>query len=419
MEDEHVTPPMTPNDGGAAPFAADQPLTSGAQEERISDPDPEEPRAAVDQAQKVQHSGTKGEQSESELTQKTTGTSGNGHGSDSRSGILVKDDIMRERLIRFDPTDHDERCYKHASYDLRLGSEYIFPHIGDHDKQLQILNCENNGMLTIPAFGSALVSTFESVALPSNVSGRFDLRIRHAFEGLMVQMGTQVEPGYEGPLFALLHNISEQAKTLKFKDYDTRPFTIEFSYTTQPTAPPPNRKRTIRDFVPPNYAKGGPDRVIEDIHKVQTDLRDISKDFSLKKMTIFTGISLLLLITTISVMVPFFLTKLTYDKDYFPIVSADAIAAMKYGPNRSSEAEIVERVIQTLESRNPAIFGRPSPSQKSATPRSSASLLDRELVERLLRLRVTREALRNDPSRAEELRAINSEITIIIDLLNK
>ena len=121
----------------------------------------------------------------------------------------------------------DSRCYQPANYDLRLGAEYVMPH---KDSQLQISRCDSNGMLTIQPFGTAIVSTYESVFLPNNVVGRFNLRLTHALEGLIVQMGTQVEPDYEGPLFALLHNISDQPKSLKFRDYDTRPFTIEFYY---------------------------------------------------------------------------------------------------------------------------------------------------------------------------------------------
>ncbi len=263
------------------------------------------------------------------------------------SGVLVEKEIRSQKLIRVpEPEREDKRCYQPASYDLRLGAEYVMP---SKDGQLVISNCEANGMLTIGPFATSIVSTYESVALPSNVVGRFNLRIQHALEGLMVQMGTQVEPNYEGPLYALLHNISDRPKTLKFRDYDTRPFTIEFSYTSQPSRPPEERKKlrkTFSDFVPPNYARGGLDLVLENIHHVQDENTRLSQDLNAKKMLTFTGVFLLLIVATATLFIPLTLAKFTYDKNYFPIVNADAIAAMKYAPNHSNDADIVKEVVR-------------------------------------------------------------------------
>jgi deoxycytidine triphosphate deaminase len=253
---------------------------------------------------------------------------------DNYSGVLVKDEIRDKKLIQVpDPEREESQCYQPASYDLRLGAQYAVP---NDEGDLEISNCEITGRLTIPAFGTAIVSTYETVALPDNVVGRFNLRVQHALEGLIVQMGTQVEPHYEGPLFALLHNVSDSPKTLKFRDFDTRPFTIEFSYTSRPASnPDPRKKRrkSFSDFIPTNSARGGLNLALARMHQLQSETKKLSQDLNARKILWFTGGFLLIIVLAATVLIPIALTKFSYDRDYFPLVSADAIAAMKYGPN--------------------------------------------------------------------------------------
>lgn len=321
----------------------------------------------------------------------------------NHSGVLVDKEIRDQKLIRVPESGREEeRCYQPTSYDLRLGAEYVMP---TRDGQLVIHSCIDNGMLTIAPFGTSIVSTYEWVALPSNVVGRFNLRVQHAFEGLLVQMGTQVEPNYNGPLYALLHNISNRPKTLKFRDYDTRPFTIEFSYTSQPSRLPDERKKqrkTFSDFIPPNYARGGLDLVLEDIHRVQEENTRLSQDLNAKKMLGFTGVALILIIATATLFIPWTLAKFTYDKDYFPLVSADAIATMKYGPNHSNDADIVKQVMQQLDARS-----------------SGAGIIPREqfYAERLTQLKNRRDLIKRNPAQVEELKSIEKQINEIAELL--
>jgi deoxycytidine triphosphate deaminase len=321
------------------------------------------------------------------------------------SGVLTENEIKSLSLIQVPEVEREEkRCYQPASYDLRLGAEYVMPR---RDGQLVISDCRANGMLTIAPFATSIVSTYELVALPSNVVGRFNLRIQHALEGLIVQMGTQVEPNYEGRLFALLHNITNRPKTLKFRDYETRPFTIEFSYTSQPAPPPAERKKqrkTFSDFIPPNYARGGLDLVLEDIHHVQEENTRLSQDLNAKKMLVFTGIFLLLIVATATVFIPWTLAKFTYDKNSFPIVNADAMAAMKYGHNHSDNADIVKEVLREIDARS-----------------SGALIVPREqfYAERLTQLKLRRDSIKGNPASATELKSIEKQINEIIELLRK
>ncbi len=81
-------------------------------------------------------------------------------------------------------------------------------------------------------------STYEKVKLPNNIAGRFDLRIQWALQGLILQVGTQIEPGYEGRLFGLLHNFSKKEICIPTT---SRILTAEFYYTSK-EAEPINKK---------------------------------------------------------------------------------------------------------------------------------------------------------------------------------
>lgn len=144
-------------------------------------------------------------------------------------GLLIRADIERLKIIEGGQQD----CFKPASYDLRVGDEFVRPGDTDRLTRKPIVSSAQSfagGELIIPAFSSVIVSSYETIKLPSNVVGKFDLRIRQAIRGLMVQMGTQIEPHYHGRVFALLHNITNSPIKLRYAV--DRIFTAEFNYTS-------------------------------------------------------------------------------------------------------------------------------------------------------------------------------------------
>lgn len=153
------------------------------------------------------------------------------------SGLLTHDDITRLNLIS---ENFSGKCLRPTSYDLRLGEEYMSPG-GDGDASQLLLEGHD---LTIPKFSSVIICTHEIVQLPSNVAASFNLKIKMALRGLFVQMGTQVEPNYNGRLFALLQNISDAPIVLSPKNDDCRLLAIQFFYTSAPITPCEN------DFAP-------------------------------------------------------------------------------------------------------------------------------------------------------------------------
>lgn len=172
-----------------------------------------------------------------------------------QAGVLVEKDIRDQLLVLME--DEEDRCFKSASYDLRLGNEYLEPgkfRVGFGDTP-EVLYCTDNkdNAIVIRPFSSVIVSTYEIVRLPNNIIGKFNLRIKQAMRGLIVQMGTQVEPCYQGRLFALLQNITDREVSLRYKDYDTRPFTIEFYYTNSAAQVNERDKKSIMSFLDKDF----------------------------------------------------------------------------------------------------------------------------------------------------------------------
>jgi deoxycytidine triphosphate deaminase len=329
-----------------------------------------------------------------------------GQGHPTPSGLLTEREIRDLRLLAVPEGEIDERCYKHASFDLRLGDEYIIPHMKDHNGQLIIGSCQSNGCLTIDKFSSAIVSTYESVRLPNNVAGRFNLRIKHAFEGLVVQMGTQIEPGYIGPLYALLHNVSENSKTIRYRDYDSRPFTIEFVFTASATSPPPNSRKTIRDFVPINYATGSLFRVLEEYDKAQKQIQSISQMAGARKDALFIGVTMVGVLTVVGLLYSFLINKVTYDRDDLPLASAQALQALKYDDRDAGRDDrIVQEVLRQLESRSPAPLGASPASLGQADNRIA---LHREA--RISELQVARQTIEKYAKNQMLLHQLDEEI---------
>ncbi len=194
------------------------------------------------------------------------------------AGVLTISEIKGKGLVQnSDGSPVNEYSYSNASFDFTLGDEYFFPKqfhddlknaanerslasvndLPDSVRQDLLKNdirlcTANNGFLRIPKFSSVVISTYENVNLPNDVAGRFDLRIKWAMMGLILQVGTQIEPGYNGKLWGLLHNFSGEEVIIGFHSIDHRLLTAEFCYTTQPAAPTKGKEKkpvTIRDFL--------------------------------------------------------------------------------------------------------------------------------------------------------------------------
>lgn len=175
---------------------------------------------------------------------------------DNKVGVLSGEEIADLELIE----NADHKSYQTCSYDLRLGNRhYVFDESGKWkayflgssidlakanqdmrqkgEKYIFQLPERNPNKLEIPAFGSAVIEIAEIVntlKVADNkgllIVGRFDLKLKAIYKGLISQQATQVEPCYKGKLYCFIHNLTTRAIELTNGE---RVATIEFLYAGQ------------------------------------------------------------------------------------------------------------------------------------------------------------------------------------------
>ena len=124
-------------------------------------------------------------------------------------GVLLSDEIIfyaaNHNLVSpFNPDN-----LKPAGYELTIGDEYYksgaFLELSPND--------DDNNTVVIPPFEVAVLKTAEILCLPRYMIARCNIRVRHAYSGLLWVGGPQVDPGYVGHLFCPIYNLSDKTVT--------------------------------------------------------------------------------------------------------------------------------------------------------------------------------------------------------------
>lgn len=194
------------------------------------------------------------------------------------SGLLSSKEIKDNKLI--EPMSTADELMPPASYDLTVGDRhFLYAESGSWQPiflgsvdDLKKANAEidsespmwlsqpfhGGDRLIIPAFGSAIVQLAETIDLCTVaekkhllIAGRFDLKLKAIYKGLISQQATQVEPCYKGKLYCFLHNLGEQEVSLELGE---KLATIEFSYVGQELKEE-DRKKIIEKTIDQNKKK--------------------------------------------------------------------------------------------------------------------------------------------------------------------
>jgi deoxycytidine triphosphate deaminase len=120
------------------------------------------------------------------------------------SGVLLSDEITYYAQNRHLIVPFDLGKLKPAGYELTVGNEYFLS--GEfHELEEKI---------TIPPFEVAVLKTGEIIRLPRFMIARWNIRVKHAYSGLLWVGGPQVDPGYVGFLLrwhaSLVHRSAHQ-----------------------------------------------------------------------------------------------------------------------------------------------------------------------------------------------------------------
>jgi deoxycytidine triphosphate deaminase len=125
-------------------------------------------------------------------------------------GVLLSDMIERY-ADSFDLiTPFDRGSLRPAGYDLRVGSNYSI--LGERyalNEDLQLM---------IGPYQVAIIETYETLNLPRFLIGRWNIRVKHAYNGLLWVGGAQVDPGFRGRLCCPIYNLSTEPVKLAFKE---------------------------------------------------------------------------------------------------------------------------------------------------------------------------------------------------------
>jgi deoxycytidine triphosphate deaminase len=188
------------------------------------------------------------------------------------SGVLLGDEIefycKNYRLL--DP--YKPSNIKAANYELRVGLRYS---VGGERHELAI-----GESLTIPRFEVAVVEILETINMPHFLIGRWNIRTRWAYKGLIWVGGPQVDAGYRGLLMCPLWNLSNEPFTIKCSEEIA---IIDFEATTPPTERSREyeykwrtRSRFVFDeYEPEKLHSGLVDEAVRRIEKVEGDLKGV------------------------------------------------------------------------------------------------------------------------------------------------
>ena len=213
-----------------------------------------------------------------------------------KTGVLLSDEIefyacnykMIKPFIR--------KNIKPAAYELTVGDEVMvegeFVMLGDGAK---------DGTLRIPPFDVAVIKTGETLNLPRFIIGRWNIRTRWAYKGLIWAGGPQVDPGYVGHLFCPIYNLSAKPFYIRkgepFAVFDfvkTTDFNPNRKHNEEELYNRPPRRLVIEDFEIDDF-RSGPFETKNDLDKVS------------RKIDVFTAlIFVVLAILMTAVALPYF-----------------------------------------------------------------------------------------------------------------
>jgi len=108
---------------------------------------------------------------------------------------------------------YDKKKIKYASYDLRVGKEYI---LASEEKPRKL---GENGVIEIPKYEVCYILTEEELNLQTDVCAFIFPRHGTVKKGILVYPQPPIDPGYKGKLYVLLHNLTTQKIRINQKDH--------------------------------------------------------------------------------------------------------------------------------------------------------------------------------------------------------
>lgn len=192
------------------------------------------------------------------------------------SGVLLSDQI-RACVNRFSMIQpfYEEKL-RPAGYELSIGDE-----VSTGGKRITLKDEPGKNTFALEPFDVAVIKIHETLNLPRNIIGRWNIKVGQAYRGLVWVGGPQVDPGWVGNLACPIYNLSDQTLTLEL--YESIAI-IDFVITTPfspdcKTYPRPPRRILFDEYNPENlrsalvtHAKAPIDRFKRELSDMQSRL---------------------------------------------------------------------------------------------------------------------------------------------------
>jgi deoxycytidine triphosphate deaminase len=125
-------------------------------------------------------------------------------------GVLLSDRIKQYHRDYQLISPFDDNLLRPAGYDLTVGHNY---------SKLGKIEPLNEGKdLEIAPYQVAVIETYETLNLPEFLIGRWNIRVKLAYKGLLWVGGAQVDPGFRGHLCCPVYNLSTEPVRLHFRE---------------------------------------------------------------------------------------------------------------------------------------------------------------------------------------------------------
>lgn len=134
---------------------------------------------------------------------------------DIKPSLLNSHDIYRYASKGCLVKDFNEKRLLPAGYQFRFLGKLIYwkP---DKDGELERieLDVEQDIPITLPANSIAYLHVHDEFRMPQYIAARFNLRITHVHQGLLLGTGPIVDPGFWGRILVPLHNLTDNSYSL-------------------------------------------------------------------------------------------------------------------------------------------------------------------------------------------------------------
>lgn len=162
---------------------------------------------------------------------------------------------------------------RRASYDLSVGAEFCVFDGEDmrraNNPVIQQYTLTKGQSFEMPPNSVCFISCAEQISLPKNICARVFLRMSYIYKGIVVASQPPFDPGYQGMVIVMVHNMSSLPMPIKEGD---RFVTIEFERTTGEYSEKTHPSKNVLFFNQPLNGK-----IVTSLQGLESGFRRIEK----------------------------------------------------------------------------------------------------------------------------------------------